>query len=141
MGGHGAWHVPSHPHAGVPCGRGSPIAAEPVGHLDGFWPTRGDPFLGTGCPLTQRHPRRRISFKGSLSEARVRESSLELLKGYLGDIVDAIVGSVEKCPLLMRVAFKQLRRRVEERFPSAQHEVGQAAEPGLGVRTLLGPPP
>ncbi|KAM6340300.1 rasGAP-activating-like protein 1 [Alca torda] len=65
---------------------------------------------------------RRISFKGSLSEAQVRESSLELLKGYLGDIVDAIVGSVEKCPLLMRMAFKQLRRRVEERFPSAQHE-------------------
>ncbi|NWX23062.1 RASL1 protein, partial [Aegotheles bennettii] len=63
-----------------------------------------------------------ISFKGSLSEAQVRESSLELLKGYLGDIVDAIVGSVEMCPLLMRVAFKQLRRRVEERFPSAQHE-------------------
>ncbi|NXS72559.1 RASL1 protein, partial [Pandion haliaetus] len=70
----------------------------------------------------RRHPRRRISFKGSVSEARVRESSLELLKGYLGNIVDAIVGSVEKCPLLMRVAFKQLRRRVEERFPSAQHE-------------------
>ncbi|XP_009274638.1 PREDICTED: rasGAP-activating-like protein 1 [Aptenodytes forsteri] len=65
---------------------------------------------------------RRISFKGSMSEARVRESSLELLKGYLGDIVDAIVGSVEKCPLIMRVAFKHLRRRVEERFPSAQHE-------------------
>ncbi|XP_055556795.1 rasGAP-activating-like protein 1 isoform X1 [Falco cherrug] len=65
---------------------------------------------------------RRISLKGSLSEVQVRESSLELLKGYLGDIVDAIVGSVEKCPLLMRVAFKQLRRRVEERFPLAQHE-------------------
>ncbi|NWI00055.1 RASL1 protein, partial [Tichodroma muraria] len=65
---------------------------------------------------------RRISFKGSLSEAQVRESSLELLKGYLGDIVDAIVGSVDKCPLPMRVAFKQLRRRVEERFPLAQHE-------------------
>ncbi|NWI64383.1 RASL1 protein, partial [Todus mexicanus] len=66
--------------------------------------------------------RRVISFKGSLSEARVRESSLELLTGYLGDIVDAIVGSVEKCPLLMRLAFKQLRRRVEEQFPSTQHE-------------------
>ncbi|NWT96605.1 RASL1 protein, partial [Urocynchramus pylzowi] len=65
---------------------------------------------------------RRISFKGSLSEAQVRDSSLELLKGYLGDTVDAIVGSVDKCPLAMRVAFKQLRRRVEERFPSAQHE-------------------
>ncbi|XP_025011338.2 rasGAP-activating-like protein 1 isoform X2 [Gallus gallus] len=65
---------------------------------------------------------RRISFKGSLSEAQVRESSLELLQGYLGDTVDAIVGSVDKCPLLMRVAFKRLRRRVEERFPSPQHE-------------------
>ncbi|NXE99612.1 RASL1 protein, partial [Menura novaehollandiae] len=65
---------------------------------------------------------RRISFKGSLSEAQVRESSLELLKGYLRDIVDAIVGSVDKCPLPMRVAFKQLRRRVEERFPLARHE-------------------
>ncbi|XP_015733875.1 rasGAP-activating-like protein 1 [Coturnix japonica] len=65
---------------------------------------------------------RRISFKGSLSEAQVRESSLELLQGYLGDTVDTIVGSVDKCPLLMRAAFKQLRRRVEERFPSAQHE-------------------
>ncbi|NXL54508.1 RASL1 protein, partial [Podilymbus podiceps] len=60
--------------------------------------------------------------RGSLSEARVRESSLELLRGYLGAIIDAIVGSAEKCPLVMRVAFKQLRRRVEERFPSEQHE-------------------
>ncbi|XP_035196664.1 rasGAP-activating-like protein 1 isoform X2 [Oxyura jamaicensis] len=65
---------------------------------------------------------RRISFKGSLSEAQVRESSLGLLQGYLGDTVDAIVGSVEKCPPVMRAAFKQLRRRVEEQFPSAQHE-------------------
>ncbi|XP_062446373.1 rasGAP-activating-like protein 1 [Rhea pennata] len=65
---------------------------------------------------------RRISFKGSLSEAQVRESSLELLKGYLGDIIEAIVGSVDKCPPIMRVAFKQLRRRVEERFPSVEHE-------------------
>ncbi|NXK25404.1 RASL1 protein, partial [Arenaria interpres] len=77
---------------------------------------QGDSWGGDTVPGT------RISFKGSLSEARVRESSLELLQGYLGDIVDAIVGSVEKCPILMRVAFKQLRRRVEERFPSAQHE-------------------
>nr|XP_054502013.1 rasGAP-activating-like protein 1 [Agelaius phoeniceus] len=65
---------------------------------------------------------RRISLKGSLSEVQVRESSLELLKGYLGDILDAIVGSVDKCPLPMRVAFQQLRRRVKQPFPSAQHE-------------------
>ncbi|XP_071301794.1 rasGAP-activating-like protein 1 isoform X1 [Agelaius tricolor] len=81
---------------------------------------------------------RRISLKGSLSEVQVRESSLELLKGYLGDILDAIVGSVDKCPLPMRVAFQQLRRRVEQRFPLAQHEVGPAA--GLGVCTDPGAP-
>ncbi|NXL90203.1 RASL1 protein, partial [Alectura lathami] len=90
-------HVPSHPS--VPCG-------PPRWHLVASW----------------RCPRRRISFKGSLSEAQVRESSLELLQGYLGDTVDAIVSSVDKCPPLMRAAFKQLRRRVEERFPSPQHE-------------------
>ncbi|NWU82533.1 RASL1 protein, partial [Onychorhynchus coronatus] len=65
---------------------------------------------------------RRISFKGPLSEGQVRDSSLELLRGYLGDIVDAIVGSVECCPLPMRVAFQQLRRRAQERFPLPQHE-------------------
>lgn len=67
---------------------------------------------------------RRISFKGAPSEEHVREASLGLLTGYLGSIVDAIVGSVERCPFAMRLAFKQLRRRVEERFPQAEHEVG-----------------
>uniref|UniRef100_A0A8C4YDM3 RAS protein activator like 1 n=1 Tax=Gopherus evgoodei TaxID=1825980 RepID=A0A8C4YDM3_9SAUR len=65
---------------------------------------------------------RRISFKGSLSEAQVRESSQELLKGYLSDIMESIIGSVEKCPAIMRVAFKQLHKRVEEQFPEAEHE-------------------
>ncbi|XP_067406367.1 rasGAP-activating-like protein 1 [Emydura macquarii macquarii] len=65
---------------------------------------------------------RRISFKGSLSEAQVRESSRELLKGYLSDILESIVGSVEQCPPIMRVAFKQLHKRVEAQFPQAEHE-------------------
>ncbi|XP_074868867.1 rasGAP-activating-like protein 1 isoform X2 [Carettochelys insculpta] len=65
---------------------------------------------------------RRISFKGSLSEAQVRESSQELLRGYLSDILEGITGSVERCPLPMRAAFKQLHRRVAEQFPAAQHE-------------------
>ncbi|XP_015681813.1 rasGAP-activating-like protein 1 [Protobothrops mucrosquamatus] len=65
---------------------------------------------------------KRISFKGSLSEAQIRESSLEVLKGYLGDIVDAIVGSTENCPSLMRVAFKQLYKRVEQRFKEAESQ-------------------
>lgn len=69
---------------------------------------------------------RRISFKGTPSEEHVREASLGLLTGYLGPIVDAIVDSVERCPPAMRLAFKQLHRRVEERFPQAEHKVGWA---------------
>uniref|UniRef100_UPI00398F01DA rasGAP-activating-like protein 1 n=1 Tax=Pristiophorus japonicus TaxID=55135 RepID=UPI00398F01DA len=65
---------------------------------------------------------RRISFKGSLSEASVRECSQELLKSYLSDVMDAIVSSVEQCPSVMRVAFKQLHKRVEEQFPETDNE-------------------
>ncbi|MGH0133661.1 UNVERIFIED_CONTAM: hypothetical protein FKN15_073428 [Acipenser sinensis] len=60
--------------------------------------------------------------KGSASEAEVRESSLELLRAYLSDIMDSIVGSVAQCPPVMRVAFKQLHKRVEEQFPEAENE-------------------
>ncbi|XP_008687131.2 rasGAP-activating-like protein 1 isoform X3 [Ursus maritimus] len=65
---------------------------------------------------------RRISFKGAPSEEHVRDASLGLLTGYLGPIVDAIVGSVGRCPPAMRLVFKQLRQCVEERFPQAEHE-------------------
>ncbi|ELK26371.1 RasGAP-activating-like protein 1 [Myotis davidii] len=60
--------------------------------------------------------------KGTSSEEHVREASLGLLMGYLGPIVDAIVGSVGRCPPAMRLAFKQLHRRVEERFPQDEHK-------------------
>uniref|UniRef100_W5MNI6 RAS protein activator like 1 n=1 Tax=Lepisosteus oculatus TaxID=7918 RepID=W5MNI6_LEPOC len=65
---------------------------------------------------------RRISFKGSLSEAEVRESSLELLQAYLSDIMASIMSSVAQCPPVMRVAFKQLHKRVEEQFPEPENE-------------------
>ncbi|XP_053225800.1 rasGAP-activating-like protein 1 isoform X1 [Podarcis raffonei] len=65
---------------------------------------------------------RRISFKSSLSEAQIRESSLEVLTGYLGDIVESIVSSTEKCPPIMRVAFKQLHKRVDDHFPEAENQ-------------------
>ncbi|CAH2295015.1 rasGAP-activating 1 isoform X1 [Pelobates cultripes] len=65
---------------------------------------------------------RRISFKGSVSEQQIRESSLEFLKGYLSDIIDAILGSVEQCPPGMRLCFKQLHKRVEERFPGPNNQ-------------------
>uniref|UniRef100_A0A4W6FP97 RAS protein activator like 1 n=1 Tax=Lates calcarifer TaxID=8187 RepID=A0A4W6FP97_LATCA len=59
---------------------------------------------------------RRISFKGAVSEAEVRDSSVEMLQGYLTSIIESIVGSVDQCPPVMRVAFKQLHKRVEEQF-------------------------
>ncbi|XP_059844073.1 rasGAP-activating-like protein 1 [Hypanus sabinus] len=65
---------------------------------------------------------RRISFKGGPSEANVRECSQEMLQSYLTDVMDAIVGSVEQCPSVMRVVFKQLHKRVEEQFPEAENE-------------------
>ncbi|XP_069768610.1 rasGAP-activating-like protein 1 [Narcine bancroftii] len=65
---------------------------------------------------------RRISFKGGHSEANVRECSQEMLKSYLTDVMDAIVSSVEQCPSVMRVVFKQLHKRVEEQFPEAENE-------------------
>uniref|UniRef100_A0A8C4ITS0 RasGAP-activating-like protein 1 n=1 Tax=Dicentrarchus labrax TaxID=13489 RepID=A0A8C4ITS0_DICLA len=59
---------------------------------------------------------RRISFKGAVSEAEVRDSSVEMLHSYLTSIIESIVGSVDQCPPVMRVAFKQLHKRVEEQF-------------------------
>ncbi|XP_052023686.1 rasGAP-activating-like protein 1 isoform X1 [Apodemus sylvaticus] len=65
---------------------------------------------------------RRISFKGTPTEEQVRETSLGLLTGYLGSVVDAIVSSVGRCPLALRLAFKQLQRCVEKRFPGMAHQ-------------------
>ncbi|KAM9743014.1 rasGAP-activating-like protein 1 isoform 1-T1 [Menidia menidia] len=65
---------------------------------------------------------RRISFKGAVSEAEVRDSSVELLQSYLSSIIESIVGSVDQCPPVMRVAFKQLHKRVEEQFTEPEHE-------------------
>ena len=67
--------------------------------------------------------RRRISFKGAVSEAEVRESSVEMLQGYLSSIIESIVASVHQCPPVMRVAFKQLHKRVEEQFTQPENEV------------------
>uniref|UniRef100_A0A8C4IVV3 RasGAP-activating-like protein 1 n=1 Tax=Dicentrarchus labrax TaxID=13489 RepID=A0A8C4IVV3_DICLA len=65
---------------------------------------------------------RRISFKGAVSEAEVRDSSVEMLHSYLTSIIESIVGSVDQCPPVMRVAFKQLHKRVEEQFAEPENE-------------------
>lgn len=70
--------------------------------------------------------RRRISFKGAVSEAEVRDSSVEMLQSYLTSIIESIVGSVDQCPPVMRVAFKQLHKRVEEQFTEPENEVSRA---------------
>lgn len=62
------------------------------------------------------------------------KSSLELLKGYLGGIVNAIMSSVDKCPLPMRVVFK--RSAGEWRSDSPWHSTV-----GVAVSTTPGPPP
>lgn len=65
---------------------------------------------------------RRISFKGSMSEAEVRDSSVELLQIYLTNVIESIVNSVDQCPPVLRVAFKQLHKRVEEQFSEPENE-------------------
>ncbi|XP_061135802.1 rasGAP-activating-like protein 1 [Syngnathus typhle] len=73
------------------------------------------------CKIDLNHTRR-ISFKGAVSEAEVRDSSVEMLQNYLTKIVESIIGSVEQCPPVMRVAFKQLHKRVEEQFAEPENE-------------------
>lgn len=63
-----------------------------------------------------------------MSEAEVRESSVEMLQSYLTSITESIVGSVDQCPPVMRVAFKQLHKRVEEQFTEPENEVSLEQE-------------
>lgn len=53
----------------------------------------------------------------------MRDSSVEMLQVYLTSIIESIVGSVDQCPPVMRVAFKQLHKRVEEQFTQPENEV------------------
>lgn len=46
-----------------------------------------------------------------------------MLQSYLTSIIESIVGSVDQCPAVMRVAFKQLHKRVEEQFTEPENEV------------------
>lgn len=50
------------------------------------------------------------------------EQGRQHLQSYLGELLDAIVKSAPMCPPVVRAAFRQLFRRVGERFP--QHQVG-----------------
>ncbi|XP_070571992.1 rasGAP-activating-like protein 1 isoform X2 [Ptychodera flava] len=67
------------------------------------------------------HLRRRLSVK-ALSPNQMLEQSTATLTAYLVSIINCILMSVDRCPPIMRLAFKQLRKRVEDRFPDSEHE-------------------
>ena len=58
----------------------------------------------------------------------MRDSSVEMLQGYLTSILQSIVASVDQCPPVMRVVFKQLHKRVEEQFVQPENEVSWTLE-------------
>lgn len=70
------------------------------------------------------------------TEAEVLEQSAQTLRAHLGALLSALCRSVRACPAVIRVTFRQLFRRVRERFPSAQYEV-RPLPAGLG-RSWLG---
>ncbi|XP_074701115.1 ras GTPase-activating protein 4-like isoform X1 [Strix aluco] len=55
------------------------------------------------------------------TEGEVIEQGRQHLQSYLGELLDAIVKSAPACPPIIRAAFRQLFRRVGERFPQHQH--------------------
>ncbi|XP_040828770.1 ras GTPase-activating protein 4-like isoform X2 [Ochotona curzoniae] len=56
------------------------------------------------------------------TEAEVLEQSAQTLRAHLGTLLAALCRSVRTCPAVIRATFRQLFRRVRERFPDAQHE-------------------
>ncbi|XP_042095713.1 ras GTPase-activating protein 4 isoform X1 [Ovis aries] len=56
------------------------------------------------------------------TEAEVLEQSAQTLRAHLGALLSALSRSVRACPAVVRATFRQLFRRVRERFPSAQDE-------------------
>ncbi|KAJ1067803.1 hypothetical protein K5549_016457 [Capra hircus] len=56
------------------------------------------------------------------TEAEVLEQSAQTLRSHLGALLSALSRSVRACPAVVRATFRQLFRRVRERFPSAQDE-------------------
>ncbi|XP_064379454.1 ras GTPase-activating protein 4-like isoform X1 [Dromaius novaehollandiae] len=56
------------------------------------------------------------------TESEVIEQSRQHLQSYLGELLAAIAKSAPACPAVVRATFRQLFRRVGERFPEQQHQ-------------------
>ncbi|MGH0143260.1 UNVERIFIED_CONTAM: hypothetical protein FKN15_009153 [Acipenser sinensis] len=55
------------------------------------------------------------------TEAEVIQQSTQHLQSYLTELLHSIVKSVSHCPPLLRMAFRQLCERVQERFPEREY--------------------
>lgn len=75
--------------------------------------------------LMSLHPgsRRCSGLHRQQSEAEVLEQSAQTLRAHLGALLSALCRSVRACPAVVRATFRQLFKRVRERFPDTQHEV------------------
>lgn len=71
------------------------------------------------------------------TEAEVLEQSAQTLRAHLGTLLSSLSRSVRACPAVVRATFRQLFRRVRERFPSAQDEV-RSLPVGLGGGEKVG---
>ncbi|XP_074869615.1 ras GTPase-activating protein 4-like isoform X2 [Carettochelys insculpta] len=56
------------------------------------------------------------------TESEVIQQSTQHLQAYLTDLLIAIAKSVRTCPTTVRATFRQLFKRVEERFPENKHK-------------------
>ncbi|XP_065191832.1 rasGAP-activating-like protein 1 [Sycon ciliatum] len=59
----------------------------------------------------------KIEVSGRQTADSAIEANVATLASYVLRAIKAIFGSVRQCPPVMRLAFKRLRKRVEERFP------------------------
>lgn len=101
------------------------------------------PLLVNSCPY------RCSGLHRPQTEAEVLEQSARTLRAHVVALLSAICRSVRACPVVVRATFRQLFQRVQERFPSAQHQVrplcrsegrerkGILQDVGLGRQTSL----
>ncbi|XP_054857040.1 ras GTPase-activating protein 4-like isoform X2 [Eublepharis macularius] len=68
------------------------------------------------------------------SESDVIQQSVHLLRSYLTDLLAAVAKSVKFCPAVIRATFRQLFKRVGERFPEEKDQTVQNVgnmDPGI----------
>ena len=74
------------------------------------------------------------------SDKDLLQQSQEVLLGYLSSIREKITTSVSRMPPIMRLVFRRLRERIEERWPEKSYEVSVKPRPtNTTRRSNVGP--